>query len=488
MLGAMSITSSSDERSHAFVAMPFSEEFDPLHKVIAKAVKGVGLRPLRGNQIPRGGPFIENIFNAIEQAGLVIGVTSDGNPNVVYELGYAQHMNKEMILLAEDPEQVPADLRGINHLRYSADNLSTLGENLRRWLLSSNLLSSDSSQNRVLRRGDVFDTVVDGTFYLQKTRPAPSKAEIRDHLRRGLSMPQRLLYLTEEGQTTYLELCADPEYLYYQETVSYVSRQAKALVDTVRSHCDSSEIDFISLGPGNGVKDALLLDKFLKQAGDFRYTYYYPYDVSGGLLLEAMRNILGKGLPLEQLRVKAIEADVNYLGEFKRVFDYRSEPNVYSLLGGLANMEREVDLLAMLRRLMNPEDCLLLEVRKKTNAGDGTGEAAQALGPEDLNRRLDLAPLRYVGATVDPETVHYDEVTSTSTIPGTTTVAAVVRELRLPGDKSVKEVTLKDVSLFSVHYYDPAEVKRILQRTGFRVLLEHEQENSLFYICSTSRS
>jgi hypothetical protein len=263
--------------------------------------------------------------------------------------------------------------------------------------------------------------------------------------------------------------------VYYQETVRYVSRQANALVDTVLSHCNSSEIDFISLGPGNGVKDALLLDKFLKRADDFRYTYYYPYDVSGGLLLEAMRNILGKGLPLEQLRVKAIEADVTYLGEFKRVFDYRSEPNVYSLLGGLANMEREVDLLAMLRRLMNAEDCLLLEVRKKA------AEVPQALGPEDLNRRLDLAPLRYVGATVDPKTVHYDKVPSTSTIPDTMTVAAVVPKLQLPGEKR-----LKDVSLFSVHYYDPAQVQAILKATGFRVLLEHEQENSLFYICATS--
>jgi hypothetical protein len=461
-----------DERAHTFVAMPFAKAFDKIYAVIENAVTSAGLTPVRADRIPRGGPFIENVYNAIEQAGLVIGVTSKANPNVAYELGFARRLNKETILLTDDPATVPTDLAHIQHIVYSPRDLGNLSTDLQRWLANSRFLSLDPSQRTILRRGEVFETVVDGTFYLQKIRPAPSKAEIRHFLTQGLAMPQRLLYLTEEGQSTYLRLCDDPQYSYYQETLQYVGNNASALVDCVLDHCGSSEVDLISLGPGNGQKDAALLRELLRRATSPRYTYYYPYDVSGGLLLEAMRNILAKDLPLQKLRVKAIEADVAFLGEFKRVFDYRAEPNVYSLLGGLANLGSEVDFLTLLRRLMGPSDCLLLEIRRKADP------RVKGLGKIDLNRQLDLAALRYVGAHVDPATVRYGDVPSTSTIPNTRTVAALVPAVQLDGK------TYGDVTLFAVHYYEPDAIESVLDDIGFRILEPIQQDNSLFYVCA----
>jgi hypothetical protein len=462
------------EPAHAFVAIPFSKTFEPVYETIAATLREAGLKPVRADEIRRSDPFIENIYNAIEQAGIVIGVTAQGNPNVAYELGFARHLNKEAILLTDDPRSIPSDLRDLHHLVYSRRDLATLGEELSKWIADSRLLSKDPLKRAVLRRGDVFDTVVDGTFYLQRARPLPTKAEIRDYLTHGLPMPQRLLYLTEDGQDTYLRLCDDPQYLYYRETVQWIGDNAASLVDRMLAHCGSTEVDFISLGPGNGRKDAVILSELVHRAGPLKYTYYYPYDVSGGLLLDAMRNILARDLPLEKLRVKAIEADVQVLPEFKRVFDYRTEPNIYSLLGGLANITSEVDLLTLLRRLMNPEDCLLLEVRKKADP------RIKGLGKTDLNRRWDLAALRYVGADVDPALVQYDDVPSTSTIPNTRTVAALVSSLELD------QHTFNDVSLFTVHYYDRDALTKVLEDVGFEVLLTEEQPNSLFYLCTRS--
>ncbi len=288
-------------------------------------------------------------------------------------------------------------------------------------------------------------------------------------------MPQRLLYLTEEGQTTYLSLCEDPEYGYYHETLTYIVENTATLVESMLNHGGSSEVDFISLGPGNGQKDSVILKELLRKAKSPGYTYYYPYDVSGGLLLESMRTILARDLPLEKLRVKAIEADVAFLAEFKKVFDFREEPNVYSLLGGLDDTANEVALLTRLHRVMNPRDCLLLEVRKKVDSGP------KGMGPIELNKRLDLAPLRYVGAKVDPGTVDYAEVVSTSSIPNARTVAATVPRLEL--DK--KEHT--DITLFSVHYYDDKEIKQVLRKVGFRILTDDDtQPNSLFYLVAKS--
>ncbi|MFL5898378.1 MAG: L-histidine N(alpha)-methyltransferase [Solirubrobacterales bacterium] len=459
------------ERAPIFVVMPFDSEFDDIHATIKRALATLGLEAIRADDIKVSAPVVENIYNAIEQAGLVIGVTSKANPNVTYELGYAHHVNKETILLTDDASSVPFDLRHLHHLTYSSDDMAGLAKGLQAWIQNSRFLASERSRGTVLRRGEVFDAVVDGTFYLQRSRPLPSKAEIAGSLAQHATLPQRLLYLTEEGQSTYLTLCEDPEYVYYHETVKYVVDNAAALIAEVLEHCDSREVDFISLGPGNGAKDAVLIRALLQHARSPKYTYYYPYDVSGGLLLEAIRTILAKGLPLERLRIKAIEADIAYLAEFKKVFDFREEPNVYSLLGGLDNLGNEVALLHRLHELMNPQDCLLLEMRKKAGSGP------QALGRIDLNRRLDLAPLRYIGAEVDRESVDYTEIASTSSIPNARTIAATVPSWKLDGK------TQHRTSLFSVHYYDDQELRKIFKRVGFQIVYDDDngQSNSLFY-------
>jgi hypothetical protein len=466
------------DRAHVYLSTSYAEENPELSAAIDESLAAYALRTIRAEDISPDGAYIENVYNAIEQAGLVIGLSSSALPDTHredYELAYAQHLRKETVLLTDDPASRPRSLWDVDVVDYSPTDLAALREKLQRWIETSRFLSS-GEQGTILRRGEVFDTVVDGTFYLQRKRPRPSKEEIQDYLVPGAPpMPQRLLYLTEDGLTTYLDLCQDKEYTYYWETVNYVEAQAASLVDCVLSHCKSSEVDFISLGPGDGSKDSLFLGELLRRAEDLRYTYYYPYDVSGGLLLEAMRKILDTDIPMEKLRIKAIEGDVRYLSDFKKVFDYRREPNVFSLLGGLDNTSNEHRLLTTLHQVMNPEDCLLLEVRKKVEAAT----EPRGLGRLDLNKRLDLAPLQYVGAKTDPAGVAYNPVPSTSSVDNTLTVAAVADKVELASE------TYEKVSLFSVHYYDPAALKELLADRGFRILWrEEKQENSLFYVCA----
>jgi Histidine-specific methyltransferase, SAM-dependent len=455
--------------------MPFSAPFDSVYQVILEVLDERNIRHIRADEILRSEPFIENIFKEIDHAGLVIGVTTGANANVAYELGYAHHMTKEMILLTAQVDDIPSDLRHVQHLVYDALQPEGARQLLKEWLDQTRFVSDLSYRTYpVLTRGEVFETIIDGTFYLQKVRPTPSKIEIRNCLRAGTSMPQRLLYITEEGQQTYLNLCEDPNYLYHHETLQFVSNNVSDIITRVLDHCKSQEVDFISLGPGNGQKDACFLTDLGRRTDPSQFTYYYPYDVSGGLLLEAMRNIMSRDLQLPKLRVKAIEADVSVLADFRRVFDYRPEPNVFSLLGGLANLSSEVDLLLLIRRLMRSRDVLLLEARKKTR------NKTQSLGSIDLNRRLDLAPLAAVGAVVDPSSVEYKSGPSTSTIPNTATVAARVPGLVLDNEAYV------DVTLFSVHYYSAADLERTLMSVGFSVLFKHVGPNSLFYICGAT--
>lgn len=456
----------------AFLVMPFTKALQGLRDTIVDVAEVAGLQCVRADEIPHGGSAVNNIYTQIDQAAIVIGVTSGANFNVGLELGYAHGHNSESILLTDDPNSLPFDVQHINHLVYDLEDLAGLSDKLAKWIDESDY-AYEASQHPILYRGDILENVVDGTFYLQRTRPMPSKHEIKALLGPNARMPQRLLYLTEDGQTAYLNLCDDPKYVYYQETTQYIVANASSIVDSVLKHCGSAEVDFISIGPGNGRKDAIFLEEFLGRTRQLKHTYYYPYDVSGGLLLEAMRNILAGDLSLSELRVKAIEADVAALKAFKPVFDFRREPNVYSLLGGLSNMTTEVDLLNLLYEVMNPEDCLLLEVRKKA-ATHVTG-----LGTPKLNRELDLAPLRYVGASVKASKVEYKEVVTTSVIPDTRTVAAKVDKIEFD------DRTYKDVSLFPVHYYEPDAIKGVLTGVGFEILEQEEsQPNSLFYICA----
>jgi hypothetical protein len=143
-------------------------------------------------------------------------------------------------------------------------------------------IASASPRGAVLRRGEVFDTVVDSAVYLQKLRPLPLKSEIERLLLMNVPLPQRLLYLTEEGRMAYLALCESPEYRYHLATLAFLSSNAPSLVDCVVSHCGSAKLDIISLGPGDGSKDSILLKEFATHAEPDQDTYYYPYDVSGG--------------------------------------------------------------------------------------------------------------------------------------------------------------------------------------------------------------
>lgn len=98
--------------------------------------------------------------------------------------------------------------------------------------------------------------------------------------------------------------------------------------------------DFVSLGPGDGEKDAAVLRHWLNAGVNI---IYYPYDASYPLLVRAVRRVseaLGKD---EEWRVKAVLADFLHLETIRTVFEHRSAPNVISLLGNLGNLGTELN-------------------------------------------------------------------------------------------------------------------------------------------------
>lgn len=94
-----------------FILMPMSPQLDPIHDVIRNAAAGVGLRSSRADAISAAGSIIDQIFESIARAGLIVADLTGRNQNVMYELGLANAMGKKTLLLAQDIQEVPFDVR-----------------------------------------------------------------------------------------------------------------------------------------------------------------------------------------------------------------------------------------------------------------------------------------------------------------------------------------------------------------------------------------
>ena len=98
-----------------FVMMPFGEWFDRYYQEIyVPAIKDAGFEPVRADELFTTGSVVEQIWEQIEKAKLLLADLTGKNPNVFYELGLAHAARKPVVFTAGQVDDVPFDLR---HLR-----------------------------------------------------------------------------------------------------------------------------------------------------------------------------------------------------------------------------------------------------------------------------------------------------------------------------------------------------------------------------------
>lgn len=98
-----------------FILMPFGSWSDRYFKEIyIPATKEAGFEPARADEIFTTGSVIEQIWEQISKAKVLIAELTGKNPNVFYELGLAHASRKPVVLIAGSLEDIPFDLR---HLR-----------------------------------------------------------------------------------------------------------------------------------------------------------------------------------------------------------------------------------------------------------------------------------------------------------------------------------------------------------------------------------
>ena len=109
------------ETDLAAVMMPLKAEFDSVFKTIRRACKAARLRCVRADDIWEESAIIQDIFNLVFRAQVVVVDFSGKNPNVMYETGIAHTLGKHVVPISQTLDDVPFDLAHHRVLKYMAN-------------------------------------------------------------------------------------------------------------------------------------------------------------------------------------------------------------------------------------------------------------------------------------------------------------------------------------------------------------------------------
>jgi uncharacterized SAM-dependent methyltransferase len=297
-----------------------------------------------------------------------------------------------------------------------------------------------------LARGDVHLMV----------RPATAFAgEVRRALRERTILPAHLFYETPGGAANWTALTADATYASAGDSAELLRRESDAIGRAVAGLTDGKPIRVVSLGPGDGWKDELVMAAIAGTS-----MHYYALDTSAILATQAMtRALTSERLP--GARASALVARFDDLPALRPIYERDGAVNLIMMLGNtLGNLSDEVGLVRLLGdRAMKADDLLLLEV---TLQKPGTDEIA-SLGDQLSIRRFNFEPLAALGLQLAPERMTYALAGDRSTIPGTVSIVASYGDFVVDGEH------IGRADLAYVHRYVAEAIPGMLAAAGLDV-------------------
>lgn len=120
-----------EKHNTAFVLMPLAKDF---HEIYFKGIKDglpTGWECNRSDErwdIPKA---VCKICKSIQEATLIIADITGRNPNVFLELGLSFGLEKKFILITQNINDLPFDVRTFNAIEYNSNNLDDLHRKLR---------------------------------------------------------------------------------------------------------------------------------------------------------------------------------------------------------------------------------------------------------------------------------------------------------------------------------------------------------------------
>lgn len=163
-----------NKRLSCFIIMPYSESSDRVYRdaivPVLQKIPGYNILTLRADSMGRSSITLKaHVENAVKSADFCIADVTGGNPNVIYELGFANAVGKPTILIGEvgTHKTLLSNLQGHLVIEYDKKRLfefsNKLAEECQRLLITSNLSTIPNDISETSYEASV-TTVFDETF------------------------------------------------------------------------------------------------------------------------------------------------------------------------------------------------------------------------------------------------------------------------------------------------------------------------------------
>jgi predicted nucleotide-binding protein len=289
-----------------------------------------------------------------------------------------------------------------------------------------------------------------------------------------------------------------PRLLYYAPSGAKFWRRAsrgalgqiaikQAFVDNYRQvlgELKSPALNLIDLGVGDFEKGRLLLDYYMEKNSTVNY---FPLDISYDMIELALHDdeeqILSR--VMEKVNVIGIHAAFANLREYKHLFERRSHPNIFLLLGNtLGNELSENDTLNDIKDGMYPGDILFTELQLIEEEPKSLDELTISIQPTkyfyagpfaSLGFDINLIDVRFDLDMADPGSKKY----GTMTYKISCNFSGERREINHPAfEGSPLRIRRPSVVVAIVRKYQEDGISTIFKEAGFEVLNQHSTEGT----------
>ena len=116
----LSQTFSSRYKSDILVLMPFAEGMKPVYEDHMKAVAAkLGMSIARADDFFTSERIMDEVWTALINTKILVADCTGRNPNVFYEIGLAHAIGKPTVLITQNGNDVPFDLRHRRYIEYA---------------------------------------------------------------------------------------------------------------------------------------------------------------------------------------------------------------------------------------------------------------------------------------------------------------------------------------------------------------------------------
>ena len=98
-----------------FISIPFDAYY---HQVLVRAILRAGLQPVRADDLDKHRAITDQIRDGVSEAAICIVDLTGRSTNALYVLGMAHGMGKPVILILQDPQDLPYDLKLGSYILY----------------------------------------------------------------------------------------------------------------------------------------------------------------------------------------------------------------------------------------------------------------------------------------------------------------------------------------------------------------------------------